>query len=141
MKAWLATNTSLLLRGRYNASGRAFPDVAAQGSNFHVFIGGSDHLIGGTSASSPTFASIIDLVSNALLAQGKRPLGFLNPFLYASSSAARGALMDITAGTTTGCVGVDSGKGFTAVKGWDPATGLGTPRFGGLAAAAGAVVV
>lgn len=138
VKSWLAAKNSPLLSGRYNASGRAFPDVSAQSNNFRVILNGVDQTISGTSASTPAFASMIDLVSNALLAQGKKPLGFLNPFLYAARTAQ--GLTDITSGTSDGCENIDSGKGFAAIKGWDPATGLGTPKFKGLAAAAGAVV-
>ncbi|KAG6845024.1 hypothetical protein H0H87_001545 [Tephrocybe sp. NHM501043] len=39
--------------GLYNATGRAYPDVAAQGNGFRVIIGGSINSVGGTSASSP----------------------------------------------------------------------------------------
>ena len=34
-------------------SGRAFPDVAAQGLNYQVIVGGKLYSIGGTSASAP----------------------------------------------------------------------------------------
>ena len=36
-----------------SASGRGFPDVAAQGLNFQVVVGGKIYSVGGTSASSP----------------------------------------------------------------------------------------
>lgn len=39
--------------GKYNATGRGYPDVAAQASGFQVVIGGSTESVGGTSASSP----------------------------------------------------------------------------------------
>jgi tripeptidyl-peptidase I len=45
--------------GRYNASGRGFPDVSAQGSNFEIADVGTTYMIDGTSCSSPVFASII----------------------------------------------------------------------------------
>jgi len=45
----------------------------------------------------------------------------LNPSLYANPSM----LNDITNGTNPGCDTV----GFSAVSGWDPVTGLGTPNF------------
>jgi len=35
------------------------------------------------------------------------------------------ALNDIVGGNNPGC----GSKGFTAVAGWDPVTGLGTPNF------------
>ena len=98
--------------GRYNASGRGFPDVSMQGTNFIVNVAGTLYLIGGTSASSPTFASVVALLNDRLAAAGKSPLGFLNPMLYSQGAA---ALNDITSGSNPGC-GTD---GFPAVEGWD----------------------
>lgn len=79
-------------------------------------------LLDGTSASCPTTSSIISLVNDALIGAGKKPLGFLNPFLYSRGFA---ALNDITSGSAIGC----NSSGFPAERGWDPVTGLGTPRF------------
>ena len=69
-------------KGLYNPHGRAFPDVSAQGVNFHLVDQGAEYLISGTSASAPTFASVVSLLNNARLAAAKRPLGFLNPWIY-----------------------------------------------------------
>ena len=69
-------------KGFYNSTGRGFPDVAAQGSNFHVIDQGRDRLVTGTSASTPVFAGIIALLNSALADSGKPPMGFLNPWLY-----------------------------------------------------------
>ena len=74
-------------------------------------------------------------MSNQLLVEGKKPLGFLNPFLYSTGVA---GLTDITKGSSEGCSDKASGVGFTAVKGWDPVTGLGSPVFQKLLTAAGA---
>lgn len=108
--------------GLYNKKGRGFPDVSAQGANYLIVSGGRFGTVGGTSASAPTFASVISLLNDARLAAGKRSLGFLNPLLYSKGTA---GLNDITSGANAGC-GV---AGFPAQKGWDPATGLGTPNF------------
>ncbi|KAJ6508106.1 family S53 protease [Mycena vulgaris] len=121
-------------QGLYNATGRGFPDVSAAGLNFNI----RDFRFGwqtdsGTSASTPVFASIIALINDRLIAAGKSPMGFLNPFLY--SAAGRAALNDITTGSNPGC----NTTGFAAVEGWDPVTGLGTPDFPKLLAAAMAV--
>ena len=43
----------MLIRLNRSASGRGFPDVAAQGLNFQVVVGGKLYAIGGTSASTP----------------------------------------------------------------------------------------
>ncbi|KAJ7628119.1 subtilisin-like protein [Mycena rosella] len=115
--------------GLYNASGRGVPDVSAQGVN--VAIGFNEEIItvNGTSASAPIFAAIIGQLNNELVAAGKAPLGFLNPWMYANP----GAFNDITSGSNPRC-GTD---GFPAAKGWDPVTGLGTPNYDALRAAAG----
>ncbi|KAJ7930918.1 family S53 protease [Mycena leptocephala] len=123
-------------QGLYNPSGRGFPDVSALGLNFMI----RDHRPGwqtdsGTSASTPVFASIISLINDRLIEAGKSPLGFLNPFLY--SAAGRAALNDITQGSNPGC----NTTGFAARAGWDPVTGLGTPNFPKLLAAAMAAAV
>ncbi|OJT13117.1 Tripeptidyl-peptidase sed3 [Trametes pubescens] len=99
--------------GKFNRSGRAFPDIAAQGDNVEIFVGGESGLVGGTSCSSPIFASVISLLNDELAAVGKPPLGFLNPFLYSTGAA---ALNDITTGSNPGC----NTNGFPARAGWDP---------------------
>ncbi|KAI1173492.1 tripeptidyl-peptidase 1 precursor [Nemania sp. FL0916] len=106
----------------YNQKGRAYPDISAQGLYFAYFWNGKEGTISGTSASTPLTSGILSLVNDARLAAGKKPLGFLNPWLY---SVGYKGLNDITEGSAVGC-GVD---GFPAAKGWDPVTGLGTPNF------------
>ncbi|KAI5288248.1 vesicle formation at the endoplasmic reticulum [Ascosphaera aggregata] len=126
--------------GLYNPSGRGFPDVAAQGWNFHIINKGKDVKTGGTSASAPTFAAVIYNLNSIRLSVGKPTLGFLNPFLY---GVAQKSLNDITHGGSEGCTGTDSrsklktpyvpGASWNATLGWDPVTGLGTPDFEKLA--------
>ncbi|KAK0192116.1 family S53 protease-like protein [Armillaria mellea] len=115
--------------GKFNTAGRAFPDIAAQGNDVEIVVGGRAGLVGGTSCSSPIFASVISLINDRLIAAGRPVLGFLNPFLYANPSA----FFDITTGSNPGC----GTNGFPARAGWDPVTGLGTPNFAALLAAAG----
>ncbi|KAE8375728.1 Aorsin [Aspergillus bertholletiae] len=107
--------------GVYNRLGRGYPDVAANGDNIAVFNGGQFGSSGGTSASTPIFASIINRIIDERLAVGKGPVGFINPVLYKNPSV----LNDITNGSNPGC-GTD---GFSTAPGWDPATGLGTPNY------------
>ena len=60
-----------------------------------------------------------------------RPVGFLNPALYGAVQAA-GGFRDITEG----------GNGaYSAAPGWDPCTGLGTPRGGAILDALGGAPV
>ena len=141
------------LAGKFNSTGRAFPDVATQGRDIVVVVAGQPQPILGTSASSPTFASIVALINDRLSVQGKPPMGFLNPWLY---STGKSALTDITAGNNSiECNGETAG--FEAIEGWDPVricafsyllgslcsywprqvTGLGTPDFNKLLNAVG----
>ena len=110
----------------FPAKGRATPDVAALGEGFQVLQAGRVMAVGGTSASAPTFAGIVSLLNEHQLQNGKKPLGFLNPWLYANADA----FTDVTLGTNA--IGRGTGPikyGFNCTKGWDPATGLGTPLF------------
>ncbi len=100
---------------------RGYPDVSANGANYVVAVDGSLSLVYGTSASSPVFGSIITLINEQRVAAGKSAVGFLNPTLYANP----GAFTDIISGGNQGC----GTNGFTAVAGWDPVTGLGTPNY------------
>ena len=99
--------------GLFNTTGRAYPDVSTQGVNFAVNIAGTFEAVSGTSASSPTFASVVALLNDQRLNAGKKPLGFLNPLLYSSAAA---AFNDITSGNNPGC----NTTGFPALTGWDP---------------------
>ena len=51
-------------------------------NRFQVVAGGRVESVGGTSASSPTFAAIVALLNDVRISNGKPPLGFLNPALY-----------------------------------------------------------
>ncbi|KAF5373905.1 hypothetical protein D9758_000883 [Tetrapyrgos nigripes] len=108
-------------QGLFNKTGRAYPDVSAQGIGFQVVIGGRTQSVGGTSASSPTFAGVIALLNDFRISKGLPSLGFLNPLLYAHPDV----FNDVVSGSNPGC-GTD---GFNATTGWDPVTGLGTPDF------------
>ncbi|KAJ7734044.1 subtilisin-like protein [Mycena maculata] len=110
--------------GLFNPNGRGIPDVATQSDFFKVFIDGKAFLIGGTSASSSTFAGFVALLNNGRFRNGLSPLGFLNPLLY---SKAVSGFNDIT-------VGNNPGEFAQATKGWDAVTGLGTPDFAKLLA-------
>ncbi|KAA1470886.1 subtilisin-like protein, partial [Dentipellis sp. KUC8613] len=114
--------------GRFNVSNRGYPDVSAR-MDFVEVLNGSLQTGVGTSLSTPIVASVISLLNAELIAAGKSPLGFLNPFIYANQDA----FTDIVSGSNPGC----NSDGFTATKGWDPITGVGTPVYTKLKAAAG----
>lgn len=100
---------------------RGYPDISANGANYVVGVDDALSLVYGTSASAPVFGSIITLINQQRTAAGKGPVGFINPTLYANPSA----FTDIVSGGNQGC----GTAGFTAVSGWDPVTGLGTPIY------------
>jgi tripeptidyl-peptidase-1 len=92
---------------------RCCPDVSVYDSGYYIIQGGGSTPIGGTSASAPVLSGMMSLINDQLLNAGKPPLGFLNYFLYQNELA----FLDITNGDN---------RGYAAVKGYDPASGLGT---------------
>lgn len=113
------------------ASGRAYPDVAMAGFNYPTVIGGSTYLVSGTSASAPVVAGMVTLVNSRLAEQGKPPVGFINPTVYANGGAAFNDI--VTGDNKCSAAGPDGAtccsEGFDAVEGWDATTGWGSVRF------------
>jgi len=139
VKKYLANSTALPPAGTFNASGRAYPDVAALGHNYYVVAGGAV-LVDGTSCSTPVFSAILGLLNSYRLAAGKPVIGFANPLLYQVYAEAPDAFTDIVQGsnacTEDGCACT---TGFQATPGWDATTGLGSPVFPKLLAAVKAI--
>jgi kumamolisin len=110
--------------------GRGVPDVSGDAdpqTGYRVLVGGRATVVGGTSAVAPLWAGLVALLNERL----GRPVGFLNPALYGAVQAA-GGFRDITEG----------GNGaYSAGAGWDPCTGLGTPRGGAILDALGGTPV
>ncbi|MDS0257411.1 PEGA domain-containing protein [Thermoplasmatales archaeon AK] len=107
-----------------NRTYRGVPDVAMDADKYTGMIavsGGREYEVGGTSLGSPVWAGIIALLDRYL---GEN-LGFVNPLLYgiAESPLYSRAFNAITSG--------QNGY-YTASKGWNPVTGLGTPNVSGL---------
>ncbi|KAJ7033466.1 subtilisin-like protein [Mycena alexandri] len=120
VSSYLAGNKETVMQSSmYNHNGRAYPDIVCAGGGpfFDHFFNRWD-LGGGTSAAVPTAASIVALLNESRLRNGKPTMGFLNPFLYGAGFA---GMVDITEGFVDGC----EQPGFNATTGWDPATGLG----------------
>lgn len=61
---------------------RGFPDVSANGANYVVAVDGNFTLVYGTSASAPAFGSMITLINEKRMENGKAAVGFLNSVLY-----------------------------------------------------------
>ncbi len=112
--------------------GRVIPDIAAlAGPPFYdVIFMGKDSPNGGTSASTPTWASLIALMASAA-GQPWKPQ-FLAPLLYADGPGGKpvGELgcTDVTSGNNTSSTlgkGYAAGPGFDAVSGWGVPNGVG----------------
>jgi len=98
--------------------GRGVPDIAMSATNYFTRVDTDEGASGGTSAVAPLMAALVARLNQAK----KKNVGFLNPFLYANVS--KGVVTDVTQGTNAITRTV---KGYTAGKGWDACTGLGTP--------------
>jgi hypothetical protein len=137
--ALLNVGTGTCSRGRC----REVPDVSADAdpnTGYLIYWNGSGTVrhqptmwqgIGGTSAAAPTWAALIALVNDSAGCKGM-PLGFANPALYRAAGVAYSTdFNDVTTGNND-YTGTNGGN-FGAGPGYDPATGLGTPKASALA--------
>jgi len=132
VNGYLKSGVQLPIACAYNATGRATPDVSALGDvYFQVIEKGSVIPVGGTSASSPTFAATVTLLNDLRLNAGKTTMGWLNPWIYQTAANSDTAFFDVTNGDNevAGCCVDGKIGGFLCAKGWDPVTGVGTPNF------------
>lgn len=116
--------------GDFNAKGRAYPDVAALGHAYYIELQGQAVAVDGTSCAAPVFSGVLGLLNAYRVESGGAKLGFANPLLYKMAAEHPAAFQDITVGsnkcTSFLCEGC---TGFEAAKGWDAATGFGTPNL------------
>lgn len=107
---------------------RGVPDVSAVADPFTglgIYLDGSTWTrAGGTSASAPVWAAFMAIANQ----MAGHPLGFINPGLYklAASKTYQQDFHDIVKGNNTDAAA--KVQGYSAVSGWDPVTGLGTPN-------------
>ncbi len=104
--------------------GRGVPDVSGDAdpnTGYNILVDGESAVFGGTSAVAPLWAGLVARMNQKI---GK-PVGFLNPLIYAQAVEASG-FHDITEGNN---------GAFSAGPGWDPCTGLGSPDGARLMAA------
>lgn len=133
-KPWWQAGT-----GVPNDQARDVPDVALAASAAHdpyaIYANGQLMAVGGTSVASPSFAGIVTILNQYLVANKELTapgLGNLNPSLYAMAQNVKGPFHDITSGnnvvpcaaSVTGCVA--GSYGYQAGAGYDLATGLGS---------------
>jgi kumamolisin len=108
---------------------RQIPDVSANGdtaSGWSVYQNGQLTQLGGTSASTPFWGAAMLLIEQYARQHGIHRLGFVDPLLYALASSPQpfAPFHDVTLGTN---------RYFPATRGWDFATGLGSPDVYNLA--------
>jgi len=132
---WQFRAVKKYLNSQYNQApsyaetlGRAYPDVSFMGYHFEIILNGEPAWVTGTSASAPAFASLISLINGLRMKRDLPKLGFLNPLLYNKILAH--SYNDIKSGNNTCCSGIKCcPHGWYTAPGWDPVTGLGTPRI------------
>jgi hypothetical protein len=118
---------------------RLVPDVSAQADEFTGAITiyqaafGGWSTIGGTSSATPIWAATLALVNASSTCATSHGVGFASPALYAVASdhsAYSASFNDITTGDND-IYGLDNGLVFNAAKGYDLASGLGSPQLTG----------
>jgi hypothetical protein len=111
---------------------REDPDVSAGADELHgdvIFYGNGWGAIGGTSAAAPKWAAVAADSDAACTQAREAPIGFANPALYQIASdptTYHMAFNDITAGNNDN-LALNNGA-YLATKGYDMATGLGSPQ-------------
>ena len=138
--------------GLYNRNGRGIPDISASkwqstlpylccasqrltttAVSANIAVWNRNHYTGesGTSASAPIVAALFNRIIEERIRAGKRGrIGLVNPTLYKNPQV----LNDITKGNNGVCVNHNQlffGReyGYNCTSGWDPVTGLGTPKY------------
>ncbi|KAF4040590.1 Pro-kumamolisin [Phytophthora infestans] len=131
VERYLATRNIPNTAGFFNASGRAYPDVAALGAGFLVYMNGRLSSVSGTSASTPVLGAMVTLWNDMRLNAGKSPLGFINPLLYYLAETNPNAFNDVVVGNNGAPRGGNTpcDDSFSAAAGWDAVSGVGTPNF------------
>jgi kumamolisin len=112
-----------------NNSNRLIPDVAADADPFtgvKIFMQGKAATGGGTSQAAPIWAAITVQINQYLAEHGGHRIGDINPLLYKIAASTPSAFHDITLGGSAV---------YGAQRGYDLATGLGSPNVSILAGA------
>jgi kumamolisin len=115
---------------------REVPDVtgdAAPDTGYVIYWDHSWTHVGGTSASTPLWAGVTALADSCAKDWGRKPVGFLNPALYAMAADPvryAEAFTDITSGTNDYVFPSLRPEGYSATGGYDMTSGLGAPIVG-----------
>ncbi len=139
--AWLADGVAA------EFTGRGVPDVAANAdpaSGYALRLGGRSVLGGGTSAAAPVWAGLMALMNQATMTSAAQRglahpvrLGYANRLFYRREF--RDAFEAVVDGDNRLPIADPTVAAFEAGPGWNPCTGLGTPRTDRLIALLSAV--
>ena len=124
--SWQAAAGVITSTNKGSTKYRNGPDVSAN-ANFTFYVCADQttctaNEYGGTSFAAPMWAGLIALVNQQRAANGKSPIGFINPYIYSenlTSATYSADFHDITSGK--------SGS-YSAVTGYDLVTGWGSPK-------------
>jgi subtilase family serine protease len=115
------------VNNRRSTGKRQVPDVAASSdgdSGWFVVTQGQVAKIGGTSAAAPFWSASMLLVTAHARREGAGRMPYANPLLYRIAARRDSPFNDVTRG---------GNRGYRATRGWDYATGLGSPDVAALA--------
>ena len=127
LPSWQTNISNMVSRGG-SATNRNIPDVALTADNIYVVVdNGQPAVYGGTSCAAPLWAGFMALDNQQAAANGRSPVGFINPAIYAIAGSANysACFHDVTTGSNTWSA---SPGLFLATTGYDLCTGLGTPN-------------
>ena len=126
--SWQAATGVITSANEGSTTYRNSPDVSAN-ANFTYYVCADQttctaNEYGGTSFAAPLWAGYLALANQQAIQNGSKTLGFINPLIYplGLSSGYSAAFHDITSGS----------NGYSAVTGYDLATGWGSPNGVGL---------
>jgi subtilase family serine protease len=116
---------------KINSKVREVPDVSADAdpvTGYVIHWNGQWGVIGGTSAAAPLWAALLALTDAKC---SSSPVGWANPAIYFAKKVKASVLHDIVSApnkTTNNYVHPSKGHLYPVTKGYDAATGLGTPN-------------
>lgn len=111
----------------FNHSNRAYPDVAAVGTNLVAVANGVEQFSGSTGGSTPLFAALMSQVNIKRVEAGQPQLGFVAPALYRLYSKVAGAFHSVQGGSNACGRKFCCPEGYSSAGEWDAVTGLGSP--------------
>lgn len=102
--------------------GRGVPDISGNAdavTGYRIRVGGSEAVVGGTSATAPLYAALALRLNEGL--GGERVVGFMNPFLYKHGMSGKANFFnDIIKGDNNG---YSTSPSWDAVSGWGSLNG------------------